>query len=120
MRPGERETAPAASGEAYTLTGDPEADRLLAAIWEQTNRMEEVGQSLAETRGRGEAADGHVQVEVLASGELAALRLDPRALRLGSESLAEAILKASGEAAEDAAEQTGELLNALLEEPFQS
>jgi DNA-binding protein YbaB len=120
MRPGERESAPNAAGETYSLTGDPEADRLLAGIWEQTNRMEEVGQSLAETRGRGEAADGHVQVEVLASGELAALRLDPRALRLGSEALAEAILAASGEAARDAAEQTGGLLNSLLEEPFRN
>ncbi|MFB9679938.1 YbaB/EbfC family nucleoid-associated protein [Streptosporangium vulgare] len=117
---GERESGPGVSGGPYSPTGDPETDRLLTVIEEQTTRMEEVGQSLAEARGRGEAAGGHVSVEVLASGALAALRIDPRALRLGSEALAEAILAASDEATRDAAEQTGTLLNSLLEDPFRS
>ncbi|MEU3165255.1 YbaB/EbfC family nucleoid-associated protein [Streptosporangium sp. NPDC006930] len=108
------------SDEPYSPTGDPEADRLLTVIGEQTTRMEEVGRSLADARGHGRAADGHVSVEVLASGALAALRIDPRALRLGSEALAEAILEASGEAVRDAAEQSGALLNSLLEDPFRN
>lgn len=115
---GERESVPGVSREPYSPAGDPEMQQLLAVIGEQTNRMEEVGQSLAEARGRGEAAGGHVSVEVLASGSLAALRIDPRALRLGSEALAEAILAASDEAVRDAAEQAGTLLNSLLEDPF--
>ncbi|MEU4409606.1 YbaB/EbfC family nucleoid-associated protein [Streptosporangium sp. NPDC023963] len=115
---GERESVPGMSGGPYSPTGDPETDRLLAMIEGQTTRMEEVGQSLAEARGRGEAAGGQVSVEVLASGALAALHIDPRALRLGSEALAEAILAASGEAVGDATEQAGALLNSLLEDPF--
>ncbi|MCG5220755.1 YbaB/EbfC family nucleoid-associated protein [Streptosporangium sp. KLBMP 9127] len=47
-----------------------------------------------EVRGVGEAAGGLVSAEVGADGLLAVLRLNPRALRLGSEPLAEHIVSA--------------------------
>ncbi|WP_440069150.1 YbaB/EbfC family nucleoid-associated protein [Streptosporangium sp. OZ121] len=86
-------------------------------IEEQTTRMEEVGQNLAEARGRGESAGGHVSVEVLAGGALAALRIDPRPPP-GLRGPRGGDPGGSGEATRDAAEQTGALLNSLLEDPF--
>lgn len=89
---------------------------MLEALATQSARFQEAGQRLAETRGRGEAEEGRVVVEVLPSGSLAALRIDPRAMRLGSEALAEAILRAAREAEGDAAERAESLMRPFLDE----
>ncbi|MFI7443382.1 YbaB/EbfC family nucleoid-associated protein [Nonomuraea indica] len=98
-------------------SGDPEIDRMLAQLAEQTELLEEVGRSLEAARGHGAAADGLVEVEVLASGGLAALRIAPRAMRLGSEELAEAIMEAARRAEEDVTGQTFAATRRLLSEP---
>ncbi|MBB6351345.1 YbaB/EbfC family nucleoid-associated protein [Nonomuraea muscovyensis] len=98
-------------------SGDPEIDRMLAQLAQQTELLEEVGRSLEEARGRGVAADGQVQVEVLPSGGLAALRIAPRAMRLGSEELAEAIMEAARRAEEDVTGQTFAVTQRLLAGP---
>ncbi|MDF2709533.1 MAG: hypothetical protein K0R62_5185 [Nonomuraea muscovyensis] len=98
-------------------SGDPEIDRMLAQLAQQTELLEEVGRSLEEARGRGVAADGQVQVEVLPSGGLAALRIAPRAMRLGSEELAEAIMEAARRAEEDVTGQAFAVTQRLLAGP---
>ncbi|GAA1775788.1 YbaB/EbfC family nucleoid-associated protein [Actinomadura chokoriensis] len=48
----------------------------------------------AEVEGRGEGADGRVRVVAGAGGELTSVELDPRALRMPSEELAEELKEA--------------------------
>lgn len=55
----------------------------------------------AELRGVGEASGGQVQVTVTAGGKLAAVKIDPRAMRLGSEALGEQIVAAGNAALDD-------------------
>jgi DNA-binding protein YbaB len=62
----------------------------------------------ADPRGVGEAACGLVSAEVGADGLLADLRLNPRALRLGSAALAEDIVSAVRAAQEDLRGRTDE------------
>ncbi|MFC5831804.1 YbaB/EbfC family nucleoid-associated protein [Nonomuraea insulae] len=96
-------------------TGDPELDRALAEMAAQTSRLEEVSRLLGETRGRGESAGGQVAVELAGTGTLADLHIDPRALRLGSKALVEAIKEAFGRAEEDVAERSHALARTVFE-----
>ncbi|NJP88329.1 YbaB/EbfC family nucleoid-associated protein [Nonomuraea sp. FMUSA5-5] len=90
-------------------TGDPELDHALAELAARTTRLEEVSRLLSETTGRGESAGGQVAVELSATGSLAGLHLDPRALRLGSHGLEEAITEAFRRAEEDVARRSHDL-----------
>ncbi|UBU17510.1 YbaB/EbfC family nucleoid-associated protein [Nonomuraea gerenzanensis] len=96
-------------------TGDPELDRAIAELAARTTRLEEVGRLLRETTGRGESAGGQVAVELSATGSLAGLHLDPRALRLGSQALAEAITEAFRRAEEDVAARSHDLARTAFE-----
>ncbi|WP_327088939.1 YbaB/EbfC family nucleoid-associated protein [Nonomuraea sp. NBC_01738] len=80
---------------------DAEMSRFLAQFQADIKPLEDLQASLNEIRGRGEAADGQVKAEVLPGGGLAGLRIDPRAMRLGADALAEAILAAANAAASD-------------------
>jgi DNA-binding protein YbaB len=83
-------------------------DRLANYERELSSRMaqaRELGRRLAQIRGVGEAADGLVRVEVSSGGRLTDLRLEPRAMRLDSQSLTEAILAAASQASADAERQ---------------
>ncbi|GLW05028.1 hypothetical protein Misp01_01580 [Microtetraspora sp. NBRC 13810] len=97
-------------------SGNPELDRMMSVLGEQNARFEKVGRDLAETRGRGEAAGGQVKVEVSADGALQGLTIDPRAMRLGSEALAAAIMEAAKRAEQDVASQAGLLMEPLLDD----
>ncbi|MFC4584712.1 YbaB/EbfC family nucleoid-associated protein [Sphaerisporangium corydalis] len=101
----------------FSPTGDPEVDEVLKTLNAQSADFEEAGRLLSETVGRGEAEEGRVVVEVRPNGSLTALRIDPRAMRLGSEALAEAILRAAGAAEADAAERAESLMLPLFGEP---
>ncbi|MGN9842084.1 YbaB/EbfC family nucleoid-associated protein [Nonomuraea sp. H19] len=96
-------------------TGDPELDRAIAEMVAQTAGFEEMSRRLEETRGRGESAGGQVAVELTPTGSLAALHIDPRALRMGSQALSEALLEAFRRAEEDVASQSFELAKTLFE-----
>jgi hypothetical protein len=77
------------------------------------------------TRGTGEAGAGRITATVAAGGRLESIRMDPRALRMGSEELCEQIVlavnaafddlrikigtEAAGESAGDPAELTDQL-----------
>src|SRR4051812_19573017 len=79
-------------------------------LTEQAERFAEMREKLAEIRGRGEAADGKVVVEVAPGGALKSVQIDPRAMKLGSEALAQAIHEAAGKAFQDLTDQTSELM----------
>ncbi|GAA3203102.1 YbaB/EbfC family nucleoid-associated protein [Nonomuraea helvata] len=96
-------------------TGDPEIDRALAEMAAQTARFEEVSRRLEETRGRGQSAGGQVVVELRHTGSLAALRIDPRALRLGSQALTDAIVEAFRLAEEDVTGQSYDLAKTMFD-----
>jgi DNA-binding protein YbaB len=100
--------------EPIPPTGDPELNRMMTALNAQTARFEKVSRDLAETRGRGRAADGRVAVEVTSGGNLAGVTIDPGALGLGADGLAEAIVLAAKRAEQDVAERANQALEPLL------
>jgi DNA-binding protein YbaB len=100
-------------GEPFSPTGDPEVDQALETLAVHTAQFEEVGRRLSATLGRGEAEDGRVVVEVRTGGSLASLHLDPRALDLGPEALAAAVLRAAKEAETNVAGRAEAVLRPL-------
>ncbi|MEU1392655.1 MULTISPECIES: YbaB/EbfC family nucleoid-associated protein [unclassified Nonomuraea] len=93
---------------------DDEMRHLLGQFQADIRPLEELQQSLDAVRGRGEAADGRVTAEVLPTGALGGLRIDPRAMRLGADALAEAVLAAANAAGEDLAAQMSGLMTTGL------
>ncbi|WP_157251668.1 YbaB/EbfC family nucleoid-associated protein [Nonomuraea typhae] len=90
-----------------------ELDRMFAEFHGEISRLQGLQHEIEEIRGRGTAADGRIVAETTMTGALAALTIDPRAMRLGSGELAEAILGAAAAAAQDAADRAKALM-----EPF--
>jgi DNA-binding protein YbaB len=103
----------AAGNGFFGRTGNEEFDRILAQVGEQMQRFEQAREELSSLKGRGTAADGQVEVEVLPSGALSSLTINPRAMRLGSEALAEAILEAAGNAAKEAADRLNDIMGSV-------
>jgi DNA-binding protein YbaB len=98
-------------------TGDPEIDRALADLMARTAGLEEASRLLEHLRGHGASADGQVRVETEPGQVLASLHIAPRAMRLGSEALADAIMEAVRRAEEDLAERTFTQTRALFDLP---
>src|SRR5689334_8828970 len=96
----------------------PDFDRELKRIMSSLDQMEEVQRRLTDIRGVGEAHGGLIKVEVGPSGALLDLTLDPRAMRLDSQSLREAILSASQEALRKVSEEMDGLVSGLIPEGF--
>ncbi|MEV4017822.1 YbaB/EbfC family nucleoid-associated protein [Nonomuraea angiospora] len=83
---------------------DPEElERITARAEDMLARVEELRSEIDVVVGRGEAADGQVRVTAGASGRLMDVVLAPRAMRLDSQKLAEAVLRAAQEAQDDVA-----------------
>ncbi|WP_329085904.1 YbaB/EbfC family nucleoid-associated protein [Streptosporangium sp. NBC_01469] len=95
-------------------SGDEELNRLLEQFRQEVTGLEELQEHISEVRGRGEAAQGRVTAEASLTGALISLTIDPRAMRLGSGELAEAILQAADGAARDAGERARELVNPFV------
>jgi DNA-binding protein YbaB len=93
---------------------DAEMNRFLAQFQASTGPLEELQESLNAIRGRGEAANGQVKAEVLANGALGGLRIDPRAMRLGADALAEAVIAAASNAAADLTTQLAGMMTGGL------
>ncbi|MBN6057294.1 YbaB/EbfC family nucleoid-associated protein, partial [Nonomuraea sp. RK-328] len=89
---------------------DEEMRGFLAQFQAEIRPLEELRENLDAVRGRGEAANGQVKVEVLPSGALGGLLIDPRAMRLGADALAEAVLAAAGDAAADLTKQLAAMM----------
>lgn len=91
-------------------------DGLTATVTGQNAKLQDVRRQMAELRGKGRAADERVEVEVDQFGALAGLRIDPRAMRLGSQELAEAILAAARHGVRDVSAQAEKLMRPLIAE----
>ena len=65
-------------------------DRLLEEAERTIERSQELEEQLSSLEAEASAADGRVSVVVGSGGKVKSLTIDPRALRLGSEELAEA------------------------------
>ncbi|MEU4830824.1 YbaB/EbfC family nucleoid-associated protein [Streptosporangium sp. NPDC023615] len=95
-------------------TGNPEVDRLVEGFDALSLQYEGMLKELGDLRARGEAADGLVSVEVAPGGALLGVDINPRAMRLGSEALSEAIMEAVTAASQVAATRLDEVLTPLL------
>ncbi|WP_146103511.1 YbaB/EbfC family nucleoid-associated protein [Nonomuraea solani] len=94
---------------------DPEdLERITTRAEEMLARAEELKSEIDVVAGRGEAADGQVRVTAGASGRLLDVVLAPRAMRLDSVRLAEAVLRAAQEAQDDVARRVDEMMERTL------
>jgi DNA-binding protein YbaB len=91
-------------------------DGLTAMVTGQNAKLNDVRRQMTELRGTGKAADERVAVEVDQFGALAGLTIDPRAMRLGSQQLAEAILEAARQGVRDVNAQAEKLMRPLITE----
>ncbi|MEV4163140.1 YbaB/EbfC family nucleoid-associated protein [Nonomuraea dietziae] len=101
--------------DQFKRTGDAEMDRLLDDFGKLSARFEKMHEELSELRGHGEAANGQVRVEVAPGGALLGVEIDPRAMRLASEELCEAIMDAFTEASDMAANRLNGVLSPLID-----
>lgn len=79
-------------------------------------RSQALQQELAELIGNGEALEGRVHATVDNAGRPADLTMEPRAMRAGSDELAQAVLAAFTAAHDDLAGQSQHLLTALRDD----
>ncbi|MET7337895.1 YbaB/EbfC family nucleoid-associated protein [Nonomuraea sp. NPDC005650] len=100
-------TSPA---DPFGVAGDPELGRLMDRFQRDVAALEQLSAQMAAVKGRGEAAEGRVVVEVTQTGALSGLTIDPRAMRLGSGELTAAILEAAAKAARNAEEASTSLV----------
>ncbi|MCO6005459.1 YbaB/EbfC family nucleoid-associated protein [Actinoallomurus purpureus] len=100
--------------DIFGRIGDEELGRFLSKFSDSARQLDDLRQEFGDIRGRSESADGNVVVEALPGGALARLEIKPRAMRLGSEALAAAILEAVNQAGQDATEKvTGRMNEAM-------
>jgi DNA-binding protein YbaB len=97
-------------------TGEPRIEDLVASITRRNTALQEAQARMGELRGTGKAAEDRVTVEVDQYGALTALRIDPRAMRLGAEALAEAVLAAAEQGVRDVRTRAEELMRPLVAE----
>ncbi len=94
-------------GETPDIEG--ELTRLLSGI----DSMAEIQQSLAELTGSGEAHNGLLRVTVGPTGALTDITIDPRAMRLDSQSMRDGLLAAALAAQADVSTKVDELMSGL-------
>ncbi|MFI7697854.1 YbaB/EbfC family nucleoid-associated protein [Nonomuraea sp. NPDC049480] len=97
-------------------TGDLELDRLMAEFKANSREFSDVIGMAGEVVGQAASPDGKIKVKVSSSGELIALHIDPRAMRLGSQELADAIMDLSRRATAEAARRLMEVTRPYLED----
>lgn len=91
-------------------TGNPELDREIGRLTEQLGMLQDLPAKMAEITGTAETAKGFIKVTVDSSGKVTALEINPRAMRMDSQQLAEEVLTAAQEAYDDLQESMRELL----------
>ncbi|MFB4273125.1 YbaB/EbfC family nucleoid-associated protein [Nonomuraea sp. GTA35] len=96
--------------QPFSTAGDPELGRLLKDFQQELTAIEGLRDRITSVVGRGEAAEGRVVVQVTQTGALAGLSIDPRAMRLGSDQLAAAIMEAAGRAARAAEQEANDMV----------
>ncbi len=89
-------------------------DALIADTERQVAAMSEFQRRLSEVTGEGYGLNGMVHARTGSSGALEQLTIDPRAMRTGSQLLAEEIVAASKAAAAQAAQAMADIAQELL------
>lgn len=95
------------------MQGNDELRKRLADMVGQVSQLRDAQAELTRMLTEGEAADGLVGVTVGPTGALTDVRIDPRAMRLDSQTLAESILEAARVATERSVERANELFSGL-------
>ncbi|WP_214414279.1 YbaB/EbfC family nucleoid-associated protein [Sphaerisporangium fuscum] len=90
-------------------------DRVVRQSNEAVRRMTGAFDELRQIKGEGTAADGLIRAVVDGSGKIEQVEIGPRAMRLDSQTIAEAVTEAVREAQEDARRQNEQLLLAATE-----
>jgi DNA-binding protein YbaB len=94
----------------------PEGLERAAGQAEKTvRRLEQVQEELSEITGEGESEDGTVHAITDANGRLEKIVIQPRALRMASEDLAEKVTAVIRAAQDDAERRTNELVHDLVD-----
>ena len=94
--------------------GSMDIDSLLEGTHQQLRRVEHMQQQISEVVGRGSAEGGLVKAKATNAEGLAAIRIDPYAMRLGSEGLGEKVVEAVKNAFKDLQSQTYALMREVL------
>ncbi|GAA4628814.1 hypothetical protein GCM10023196_046760 [Actinoallomurus vinaceus] len=87
----------------------PELDEVLRHARAQADQARKLKEAVTGLRGTAESPDGRVKVECTADDPLATLLIDPRAMRLGSQELAEVIATVALHARQDLERRTNEV-----------
>ena len=91
-----------------------DVDRLVGEAQQRFAKMRDLQERMSELRGQAQTEDGRIRATYTAAGGLTELHLDPRALRMGSEELAERIVWVIGEAARNLHEQNREAMSEVF------
>lgn len=92
-----------------------DVEKLLRASEEHAQKATDLSERMTELRGHAASEDGRVEAHYAAAG-LTELKLDPRAMRMGSELLAEEIVKTVQAAALDMQRQMQEAMAEMFGE----
>lgn len=88
---------------------DDAVEEVLSATRERFAKVQAVQEEVKGLTGEGQTADGRVRVVSTAADPMAELHIDPRAMRLGSQELAQAIKEAMSKALQALDRQVNEL-----------
>ena len=91
-----------------------DVDKLLSGAQERFARMQDLQERIAELVGQGQDRDGLVRATYTSSGGLTDVTIDPRAMRKGSQELAETVKEVIREAAADLQRQVTEVTTEAL------
>lgn len=89
-------------------------DKLVGEAQQRFAKINDLRERMAELEGSASVEDGRIKATYSAKGGLTSLFIDPRAMRMGSEELAEKIMAAIQEAARDLQEQNAEAMSEVF------
>ncbi len=89
-------------------------EKAMRTVRERQAQAASVTQQINTIRGKAQSEDERVTVEVGAMGQLESIELDPRAMRMPSEDLAQTIVDLAKAATEDAGAQMRKAMESML------
>ncbi|MEU6751129.1 YbaB/EbfC family nucleoid-associated protein [Spirillospora sp. NPDC046719] len=91
-----------------------DVDRLAAQADDALRRLSASTEEMVNLTATGEAAGGLIKATVDSSGRIQRIALNPRALRMDSETLAESLIEAIGAAQDGARDRVQEMVTELM------
>lgn len=91
-------------------------DKLVNEAQQRFARLSELRERMSTFEGHAQTEDGRIRATYTATGGLTHLHLDPRAMRMGSEELAETIVSVVQQAARDLQEQNHQAMTEVFGE----